>query len=132
MVQRLNVLVGDPKPVTSKVQTTSAPRLVVKRPSIDATVDELLVVADGKTDQHGQVLQPPALTAISAEGVVKVYPLADRGQQMQLSDDGRFAILFNDPNYEDKSALLTNPGEVAIVDLSAEPQPVTNPTILNL
>jgi hypothetical protein len=132
LVQRLNVLTGDPKPVTTKVQTTTAPRLLVKRPSQDANVDEVLIVADGQTDQHGQILQQPALTSISSAGETKVYSLADRGQQMRISDDGRFAILFQDPTWQDPSSLLTNPGEVAIVDLLAAPEAGKNPTIRNL
>jgi hypothetical protein len=132
LIQRLNVLVADPKPVTAKVQTTTAPRLVVKRPSHDVSQDEMLVVADGSTDQHGQVQQAPSLTSVNAQGATKVYPLAARGQQMRTSDDGHFAILFQDPSYVDDKALLTNPGEVAIVDLLAAPEAGKNPTIRNL
>jgi hypothetical protein len=134
VVQRLNVLATDPKPVTSKVPTTSAPRLVVKRPSASLTspIDELLVVGDGESDQYGQIVEAPALTALASDGGKRVYPLVDPGQQMRISDDGRFAILFVDPTYTDKTSLLTNPAEIAIVDLQAARQDKTNPTIRNI
>lgn len=134
VVQRLNVLALDPKPVTSKVSTTLAPRLVVKRPSgsLTAPVDELLVVGDGKSDQFGQIVESPALTALASDGGKRVYPLVDPGQQMRVSDDGRFAILFVDPTYADKTSLLTNPAEIAIVDLQAARQDKVNPTIRNI
>ena len=134
VVQRLNVLASDPKPVTSKVSTTSAPRLVVKRPStsLTAPVDELLVVGDGKSNDYAEVLEPPALTALDSAGGMRVYPLVDPGQQMSISDDGRFAILFVDPSYNNSKPLLTNPAEVAIVDLEAGYQANVNPTIRNI
>ena len=134
VVQRLNVLAADPKPATSKTPTTSAPRLVVKRPStsLTAPVDELLVVGDGKRDKYDQVLEPPALTALSSDGSKRVYPLVDPGQKMRISNDGRSAILFVDPSYSGEGSFLSNPGEVAIVDLSLPSQAGVNPTIRNL
>lgn len=133
MVQRLNVLAANPEPRTVKVPTTTAPRLVVKRPTSELEpVDELLIVSDGKTDQFGQELQPPALTAMTGDGSRRVYTLKDRGQQMRISDDGQIAILFNDPTYDERTSLLSNPGEVAIVDLGQQQQDGKNPTIRNL
>lgn len=127
VVQRLNVMGANPQPITTKVAITSNPRLILKRPH-DATsspVDELLVVSDGQSDQYGQVIEKPALTALTAQGAKREYPLVNPGQQLQVSDDGQFAILFNNPNYIDSTSLLTNPGEVAIItDLSATSDPV--------
>ena len=132
VVQRVTVMSDNPSPATSKTTITSKPRLVVKRPSSESNpTDELLVVSDGSSDEYGQVLEAPALTALSVNGDKRVYPLADAGQQMRLSDDGQFAVLFNDPSYEDTSSLLTNPGEVAIVDLNQGSQS-GNPLIRNL
>jgi hypothetical protein len=133
VVQRLNVLSANPQPTTVKVRTTASPRLVVKRPkTTDDAIDELLIVSDGKTDRFGQFLELPTLTALSADGGKRVYPLKDPGQQMRISDDGRFAILFYDPNYVSGNALLSNPGEVAIVDLSAQSADGQNPTIRSI
>ncbi len=132
VVQRLNVMSDAPSPATTKIPITSTPRIVVKRPFVsDAPVDELLIVSDGKNDQYGQPLESPALTVLPAQGDKRVYPLVDRGQQMKLSDDGQFAILFNDPKFEDPTRLLTNRGEVAIVDLTPENQS-GEPIIRNL
>ena len=133
VVHRLNVLSSDPSPTTTKTSITSNPRLVVKRPfaSSDTAVDEMLIVSDGKSDQYGQPLEPPALTVLPAAGEARVYPLADVGQQMRISDDGNIAILFNDPKYEDTTSMLTNRAEVAIVDLMQKPSG-TNPIIRNL
>jgi hypothetical protein len=133
VVQRITVLSDNPSPTTSKTTVTSQPRLMVKRPTAATGTpsEELLVVSDGRSDEYGQVLEKPSLTALTANGDKRVYALEDPGQQMRLSDDGQFAILFNDPSYVDSSSLLTNPGEVAIVDLNPDSQD-KNPTIRNL
>ncbi len=125
VVQRLTVMDPNPQPKTIKVPIRSNPRLVLKRPyEPTSPVDELLVVSDGRSDQYGQVIESPALTVLPSQGSNRVYKLVDPGQQMQVSDDGQFAILFNDPNYVDSTSLLTNPGEVAITNLSATSDPV--------
>ncbi len=126
IVQRLNVIEGNPQPKTTKVSITSNPRLVVKRPN----ADELLVVSDGRSDQYGQVVEVPALTVLTDVGK-REYKLADPGQQMQISDDGAFAVLFNDPSYVDSSSLLSNPGEVAFISLGSTDWS-SNPVIHNL
>jgi hypothetical protein len=124
---------GNPQPTTIKVGIASAPRLLAKRP-FDAQnpVDELLIVSDGRSDQYGQVLEAPALTVLTAAGEEREYALRDPGQRMKVSDDGQFAILFNNPAYVDSTSLLTNPSEAAIVNLGANSDPSQNPTIRNL
>jgi len=133
VVQRINVLSADARPATMKVPIASGPRLVAKRPGApQALTDELLIVSDGKTDRFGQPLEPPALTVLASDGTQRVYRLKNPGQQMSISADGRFVVLFHDPTYDDSNALLSNPGEVAIVDLSAPSQAETNPIIRSL
>jgi hypothetical protein len=132
VVQRLNVT-DNPQPKTTKVSIASNPRLIRKRPYDDPNnpLDELLIVSDGRSDQYGQLIDAPALTVLTDKGDKREYKLTDPGQQMQVSADGRFAILFNDPSYVDTNSLLTNPGEVAIVNLKTNDWS-ENPVIRNL
>jgi len=134
VVQRLNVMDANPQPKTRKISITSSPRLIRKRPYVDLSnpIDELLVVSDGRSDQYGQVIEVPALTVLTDKGDKREYKLVDPGQQMQVSKDGSYAILFNDPSYVDTTSLLTNPGEVAIVDLDPQSTRTENPDIHNL
>ncbi len=122
VVQRLNVMGVNPQPKTTKISITSNPRIVIRRPG----VEELLVVSDGRSDQYGQVIEPPALTVLPDQNSKREYPLVDPGQQMKLSDDGKFAVLFNDPSYVDTTSLLTNPGQVAIIGLDKDKYPPTD------
>ena len=144
VMQRINVMVDDPKPETTKTAIRSAPRALAKRfqspndttTQADAgaspsTGDELLIVSDGYTDNYGQVVEKPALTDVTVDNEVRVYDLNQPGQLMQLADDGAYAVLFDDPSQTQSDTLLTNRNEIAIVDLKNQPA-ATNPTIRTL
>lgn len=131
-VQRLGVTGGSLRSETSKLTVRAKPRSVAKRPSTTG-IEEILVTSEGTSDPYGQVLTAPALTAISAAGALREYDLVSPGQQMRVDDEGRFAILFNDPTYKSASeSLLVNPAEVAIVDLTAPAALSQNPVIRNI
>jgi|GEM_PF-2154965 len=136
VVQRLNVMGADPKPVTTKTAIRSNPRIVAKRAYLSTAtpVDELMVVSDGTRDAYEQVLEAPALTVLDAQGNTRAYELAQSGQQLAQSPDGTFAVLFEDPKTTGNNALLSNPNEIAIVDLSKDPSSAgaVNPTIRTL
>ncbi len=131
IMQRINVMADDPQPKTTKTSIRSAPRVLAKRSQgssaanalADAgapTGDELLIVSDGYTDAYGQVVEKPALTDVTVDNELRVYNLDQPGQLMRLSDDGAYAVLFDDPSQTQTDTLLTNRNEIAIVEL---PQP---------
>ena len=122
-LQRINVMSDDPQPLTSQLTVRSGPRMLAKRPYTQGqqAIDELLIVSDGRSDSYGEVIDPPALTVVSAAGDTRIYELNQSGQQMRLSDDGQYAVLFNDPTRTTTDTLLTNRNEIAIVDLSHAP-----------
>jgi hypothetical protein len=128
VAQRLNVMASEPKPQTSRIAITAAPRTVVKRPG----VDEILILSDGTQDSYGQVQQKPALTAMDAAGHTRVYELTQSGQQLQVSDDGNYAVLLSATADSTSGELLTNPNEIALVDLTQSPDNGTNPSIRSL
>jgi len=136
VLQRVNVMANAPMPETTKTSIRSGPRLLAKRPApmLAAVPEELLVLSDGITDNHGQVLDAPALTAIGADNAQRVYELSQPGQRMSLSQDGTYAVLFDDPQSPNSNSLLTNRNEIAIVDLSTNPSGVSpqNPVIRTL
>jgi len=123
VLQRVNVVADVPKPETTKTNVRSGPWKLAKRPQpAGASVpEELLVLSRGVTDTHGQVLEMPALTAISVNNEERVYELSQPNQRLRLSDDGNYAVLFDNPDFSNSDALLTNRNEIAIVDLSKAP-----------
>jgi hypothetical protein len=131
VMQRVNVMAGDPQPRTTKTAIRSTPRTLAKRPSPDpsAPIDELLIVSDGRTDAYGEVIENPALTAVSTTNDLRVYELHQPGQLMRPSADGKWAVLFDDPAGPSSDTLLTNPNEIAIVDLTQPPSNHENPVI---
>lgn len=138
VAQRLDVMAPEPKPQTSRIAITAAPRTVVTRPRSTETPqdltrpDEILILSDGKRDSYGQVQQAPALTAMDAAGNTRVYELTQSGQQLQVSDDGNYAVLFNATADSTASELLSNPNEIALVDLKQAPSNGNNPSIRSL
>ena len=144
VMQRIDVMAGDPKPQTTKTPIRSAPRTLAKRrPQPTAsnaatdggvsqpTDDELLIVSDGRTDNYGQVVDKPALTRVKVDNEQDVYDLSQPGQLMRLSGDGNYAVLFDDPSQSASDTLLTNRNEIAIVDLR-NPPGEGNPNIRTL
>ena len=133
VLQRVNVMQADPKPWSAKMSLRSGPRQLAKRPNAPgaAVVDELLVLADGRHDSYGEILETPALTVVPDIGDARVYELHQPGQQMKLSADGKYAVLFNDPQQAGTDTLLTNRNEIAIVNLSLPANSTTseNPSL---
>ncbi len=122
-LQRVNVMSDLPKPETTKSNVRSGPWKLAKRPQpADASVaEELLVLSNGLADAHGQVLEKPALTAVTVANEQRVYDLSQQNQLLRLSPNGKYAVLFDDPSAASSNALLTNENEIAIVDLSKDP-----------
>ena len=100
------------------------PRLVVARGGGEG---ELLVLCAGEHDAtKGE--EPAVLAVLDGFGVARRYTLSAEFNALVQSDDGRYAFLFFDANARQKvDRLLFNPNEVAVVDLSAEPDEASNP-----
>lgn len=116
----------------------SAPRLAPRRVAVGKNVvlavphaahDSLLVLSRGEPGKTGVAPQKPRLDVIPSDPTAapRVIELGSRYDSLSQSADGRFVIASFSAGGRDADQGLFNPNELAIIDLTANPElpPVT-------
>lgn len=114
-VHLLDLSDDPPAPEAQSVRLPSVPRLWSKR----ADRDEVLLLCDGRKDPDDDKEPVPALVVLGAGGKLRTYEVGHSFAQLEQSRDGRWAILYGGAGAS--GSLVSNPNQVALVDLSAEP-----------
>lgn len=145
----LDVMTKEPTAKVTRIAVGAAPRLAVERSTSNANPvlsassvvgattsatiadsrlppDELLVLCDGKRDAGGDYVEKPSLTVVKTNHETRRYELSSPLEQVELSSDGRYALVWGQPTSGDSSGLLNNPNRVALIDLDQAPSD-TNP-----
>jgi hypothetical protein len=100
----------------ARIDTPAHPIMATKR----ASKDEVLVLCTGERDANGDWVEKPALVAIDAKHQKRTYTLSTPLTKMDLTPDGRYALLHTPSSDGNSGELLSNPNRVALVDLSAK------------
>lgn len=117
VVHALNVMTNKPSAKVKRIDIPAGPELVVERPS----ANEVLVLCGGKRDGDAEWVEGPQLAVIDAAHKVRSYDLSVAFSALELSADGRYALLHRPSSEAGASELLSNPNRVALVDLDSEP-----------
>ncbi len=115
----LDPAAADLRPTTAKLGKNAV--LAQKR----VGANELLVVTRGQRDEVGQTAETARLYLWPADGVPRAWDLPSRFDQMAQSPDGRFVVLFFSTSAGKVGGeTLSDPNQVAVVDLLSNPGPV--------
>lgn len=117
VVHALNVMTNKPSASVDRIDIPAGPAVVVERPA----ADEVLVLCAGERDEDSEWVETPQLAVINTAHKVRNYELSVPFSEIELSSDGRYALLHNPRSDEGSSDLLSNPNRVALVDLESEP-----------
>ncbi|MGC4069801.1 MAG: hypothetical protein QM784_35115 [Polyangiaceae bacterium] len=112
----VDVMTDEPRAKADRIDIPAHPTRVVERPS----EDEVLVLCAGERDTNGDWIEKPALVAIDAKHQKRTYTLSTPLTKMNLTQDGRFALLHTPGSDGSSGELLSNPNRVVLVDLSAK------------
>ncbi len=118
-------LSGNLTPHANQVRLPKAPILAQRRLSLAPAEDpdEVLILSAGDLDATESV---PSITVLNKQGVKWSYKLAAAFDSMVQSPNGRYLVVkFSQTNVSNR--LLFNRNEVAIIDLTQEPNELTNP-----
>jgi hypothetical protein len=117
VVHALDVMTKKPSASVDRIDVPAGPSVVAERPG----ADEVLVLCQGERDEDSEWVQSPQLAVIDAKHKVRNYDLSVAFSQIELSRDGRYALLHNPSNEAGETELLSNPNRVALVDLASAP-----------
>lgn len=94
--------------------------------------NELLVVTQGQRDEVGKTAETARLYVVPGDGSTpRAWDLPSRFDQLAQSNDGRYAVLFfSASSAKGGGETLSDPNQVAVVDLTSAPGVAVTPTSL--
>ncbi|HMA97753.1 MAG TPA: hypothetical protein VKP30_33940, partial [Polyangiaceae bacterium] len=79
-----------------------------------------------KRDIGGDYVEKPSVSVVKTNHQTRRYELSSPLRQIELSNDGRYALVWGQPTSDGTSGLLNDPNRVALIDLDQEPS-ASNP-----